>query len=1476
MNIDFIRECLEETKSAYRSSKKNLLWLEQYRLENQNYRDYEGREILELLQNADDAQSSYVEVDLDSLRHILTIKNYGERTLVFTDTGMRSIMASYLSDKKNDTGNEGKLIGAKGLGFKSILNWTSEIKIKSDNIIVRFGDDVVKSFWDELRPNVQHPEEYEEEAEKDGHVVPLPILRIPEIDEWVDSKPTTTVIELKYSSDEIGVKIKNALSDFAPETLLFLHNLRNIRIIIDGKEREYTLEISCENDDLERCVINSTTWLVSRKQGKIDNRIYEVASAFNLDGKRQNSYNFFTFFPTDEEFPFPCILHATLELNASRKAIQTGEKINSTLMTMIAARIIALADVLKTRTHGWDAYKLISGNFKDKNYSDYAIELKTILEKETKDKEYIPILSGRRYSKANESYYYNDIFFDFIRENNGSEFFEKMMLKGGPNDIRGIVDPEAKEHIEAFVKDLYDNNILAKFIKIVYDYYTAKLTTRKKVELQLLKDDNNDVIKGTAYLNTGRKIADIPEFLNIKYVNDELKESLLREFQEQGSEQDQARTIATTLNDSITNISASDVSGIKKMLMLSRSDNNNYSSNQINNIIKCLFRLYISNTSEFEKSKIDCYLPTEAGGWRPAKELVFGDIRFPDGINRLNLCEAIYDGDDLVLYPQFLVEKEISAETTLNQTIQNFYAELGVNKYYRTEDVCYGNDKEYLLQNNISKDAISNASADRVGNGVNIVKIPIGLDKWVKLNLTDLIQLISVSGLVSQIVENIGLIWYYGRGWFGPEPLKINYLSYLLHKKTAAKRLSNYVLSTKEWIVDTDMSFEYNDKDDLLLLALKRLGAKSSYSDFTSNELYQLINAKASDCEKTGNTKGVKEFYHRIKMAFVEMGNDITIPDNVKLRMMCTKNGTTLFLDSREIFYSNNWNSKKLQSELPILSLQLRDGEDEVNRYFGCRRIKDLKVRIQDSKDNVSLCCELNKRIELCKPYILALTSKDYGDGIIYDRDKKNLIDRIYMTVVESASYYFEHDDIQTETEQMKDGEMILVEKIPMICCKLKSLEDALSDPQFCNVAAEAICIFLNLSSRDNIDRFYRILKASNRELEFLANNFTPELWLSCQGAYGISDDELDFWEHVFNANDKKSDFDKDRIKEGKNCYIADCLGISIERANVLNFNLFHIQQLQKVRNRYVAAYKIWLHEKCEGNRDMQRQYLRNINDFQSDSWIENALSNWEERYIISPNYDVLINNQLLERFNFRLYEFKATHSAVPKKNENYNYDGLELNIEDESLLYFDGNEEHFEQLRNNYICTETNEDKENPTNNKSEKEDTTPIKISIVVAEKSANKTLYKKPSNKRGYGNTRRKLSDSYLKKIGNEAEDKVLKALKTPDSEYEVGQIYSKHLNPVSGNDAQGYDLEYRRKGDKIFRCLEIKNFVGDSIIVSRHEYETAKSETYRDRYDVALVTSDGIQIWRNAFSDDSKYTKSSEDYIISFKINQIKQD
>ena len=96
-----------------------------YQDELQRNEDYRGRQLLELLQNSDDAydlkdKSHKASIELTDTQ--LIIKNTG---LGFTKEGVESLLTSNLSPKDND------YIGNKGLGFRSILNWTKKVHIYS-------------------------------------------------------------------------------------------------------------------------------------------------------------------------------------------------------------------------------------------------------------------------------------------------------------------------------------------------------------------------------------------------------------------------------------------------------------------------------------------------------------------------------------------------------------------------------------------------------------------------------------------------------------------------------------------------------------------------------------------------------------------------------------------------------------------------------------------------------------------------------------------------------------------------------------------------------------------------------------------------------------------------------------------------------------------------------------------------------------------------------------------------------------------------------------------------------------------------------------------------------------------------------------------------------------------------------------------------------------------------------------------------
>ncbi|MDE7116815.1 MAG: hypothetical protein K2O56_10380, partial [Muribaculaceae bacterium] len=77
-----------------------LRWLQDYNKEIQEVKQYREREILELLQNADDAGSCQVDISLDTANRLLTITNSGAGTIPFTEEGVKSIMYANVSPKK--------------------------------------------------------------------------------------------------------------------------------------------------------------------------------------------------------------------------------------------------------------------------------------------------------------------------------------------------------------------------------------------------------------------------------------------------------------------------------------------------------------------------------------------------------------------------------------------------------------------------------------------------------------------------------------------------------------------------------------------------------------------------------------------------------------------------------------------------------------------------------------------------------------------------------------------------------------------------------------------------------------------------------------------------------------------------------------------------------------------------------------------------------------------------------------------------------------------------------------------------------------------------------------------------------------------------------------------------------------------------------------------------------------------------------
>ncbi len=322
--------------------------------------DYKGRALLELLQNADDAQIPEAEVtpkvgdpkiEFRLTRNAFYCANGGH---LITGDGLDSIcrMSHSAKDKTRPR------IGEKGLGFKSVLSFTKTPEIHSGNLHCKFNrkeafdwiysSDVVRK----NRPELTHDK---------ISLLRVPIVCEPEsnshdplIDQFLTHHATVVKMPLA-ESDFDAIRLK--LLEVSPTILLFLNYLKTLIINIEGSEPK-TYQIHRGDPQKRNCheVVDCeltadgnlpTNWRVTRRPYDVPSEkvtgmglgwedVKQCAIAFALPFKddqhtaleREFDNSIRVFFPTEEPFPLPVLFHATYYTDSSRKHINAEHTYN--------------------------------------------------------------------------------------------------------------------------------------------------------------------------------------------------------------------------------------------------------------------------------------------------------------------------------------------------------------------------------------------------------------------------------------------------------------------------------------------------------------------------------------------------------------------------------------------------------------------------------------------------------------------------------------------------------------------------------------------------------------------------------------------------------------------------------------------------------------------------------------------------------------------------------------------------------------------------------------------------------------------------------------------------------------------------------------------------------------------------------------------------------------------------------------------
>lgn len=351
-------------------TKKNLT--EKYNSDKSLAESYHGRELLELVQNADDA---YVGVDtirklqndvlIEYRDNILRISNKGA---VFDKDSVERL------SQGNVSGKGLQYIGNKGIGFRSILNWAQEVKIFSGDYSFGFSKDFAAEQLEYLKNNFQN---IRDEINAKPQIT-FPILWAPY---WVENKlephyDTTIEIVIDPATQNDDWNVQKQIEEFDFNVLLFLQNITKISIKTDsdfyGLKREITKESGFNKVRLKKVnykndgavVEERSFYNFKRDDEKIahkgDDSLLKISVAIPCDFSSFESC-LYTFFPIkNEKCPVPALLHATFLLEQNRSTIQ-----NDQLNTLIFEKLM-------------DFYvQVVTENFTKKEYGNTVAKLLT-------------------------------------------------------------------------------------------------------------------------------------------------------------------------------------------------------------------------------------------------------------------------------------------------------------------------------------------------------------------------------------------------------------------------------------------------------------------------------------------------------------------------------------------------------------------------------------------------------------------------------------------------------------------------------------------------------------------------------------------------------------------------------------------------------------------------------------------------------------------------------------------------------------------------------------------------------------------------------------------------------------------------------------------------------------------------------------------------------------------------------------------
>lgn len=1126
--IDQIREEINIIKRKYLDSADEII--SAYRSEGDFKKSYSGRQVYELLQNADDGatdENGYVRFEYSN--GILTVSNTG---LPFSFDGIKSLMRPYTSPKTNQIDK----IGSKGLGFRSVLSWASKIEILTKDFAVEFSKDNAIDFYEAI---ISEKSELLTEIKKKTSVdYPISVLSCPKIQDYVlkDSE-FDTVIKI-YCNDDGVLDIKKQFADFQSKEMVFLPKLKKIEFFFENEinlrfekcTQNNIVNIKCTNfisDNID----NGIGWQLFYEEGTLDIELdnddesfpdYKIIIAYDVDGHTSGEY-LYSYFRTDVEFDFPALIHATFELSPDRNQI-VKTLYNKMLFSKIASGLVNVACKVaeNSKEANYDALKLVLST-KVSSFLRDSFDFKTLLYDYSKKAKILPTIKNEYVSFDDNPKYSRYEYASILK----AEDFPLLLKCTDESDIDSFLrssfpygfglsfydHEEFKDSINLTL-DKYSIEDKSKLIYIIKNDYLYK---NRELFPNLLVDSNGNIIENgnTVFLNDGRNI-DIPTWVNVGLLNKTMSDKLMNLFNESSIE-----GLCNELSEfglrqyRFSNLYSKIIHSIKTITEI------DIQNSKYNEVFYWLWELYKNNPNMISNIDEDIFVLCRNGEYKAANECFFGS-EYDNQIGERII--SVYSEDSFISGDIIVKDDKIR--------FISFLKEIGVSKYPHliTIDINNSNSNDrnefwkYIRNHENKKFRECFAQLGHI----QTMKVEIFENFNLllrELNVNDLIlwmiddeNFSARLNCPSEFSEKSEYTGYVDQTHSG-DRVRLNQYNYRKYKHDEIPSYIIYQLRRKEWInvndSDKKVSPEFCIREKLNLepiiytpfidenyickelgfdcrkeldIILYKVGVSDGFTSLRKETIYKVLNnLKNTD----PNGLNAKRVYKLVKDYCRGDSVDTLISNNPEYDkfkkegyVFVLENGIGKYVRNNEAYYSNiKIFSNDIIKQYPFIVVDYKAGLRKIMSLFCVNELKSIQTTLVSFKEN-RFNYEFQKYYEDFVPYVLACKYISNKNVEEHRRSLKkytiNICDNIQVKYNSNDSFtYGDIEEYQFFVDENEKSAVRANAYISISNDKFSSFEHMVRNLEFADAIAETICFILK-SEEDK--QFIRDLFVNSEE----------------------------------------------------------------------------------------------------------------------------------------------------------------------------------------------------------------------------------------------------------------------------------------------------------------------------------------------------------------------------------------------------------